>query len=616
MSENRISELLQNKNIIDIDLISDSLSGILKEMIQMLIDQGKEIDFLKNEVPKFANKEELTEKIKADSEDLQKIKENLNNLNEENTKLCDSLSQKIQSNQESFNTQLDEIQKKFNSDSQQKYEELQEELKNANEQIKELQNALKEQKQNIDDNKQNVDRINEVLKKGEDETVVTIAQKLTALTEKVDKMENEYQNDQKSNVTNIDEIKNNFETHKDESNSEIQSLAKDLEELKRVVYEAPSIDVGEVTGSEALIREIQRDSRRIDGINETSNHLKEDTSEIADLVREIVDAFKDLQKNIIDFVASHNQNKKEIVQLTQDNAEQIQNLRRSCGACFNNIQSVLESASNSLNVTSDAFAQMHSILSKITDEPLPKLTNFDTIIVELQHLNDSVSAQNDNFENQSRIEDNKTPRKLPVETYVFPVIELRTLNQKKKRKYDEEKYIKKDDEEESSNNFADLELRQSVKEMQYKIDDSLTTVTHLRDTIDSKIDKKTDTAATEKMIDKLKGMISKLKEQVLTQNRNLMNCVQRNEAETIIHNILHSMNIFGETAAGSNHIECLACGRPRSTLAPTTLIPVIPKNQDPHELIYGKPKASISQSVNSTRSKLTVPSQVKSNLFK
>ena len=80
MSVNRITELLQNHSMIDFNLISDSLSTILKEMCQIITDQSQELESIKKQLPTFAIKEEIDKKIKLQSDATTNLQSGLNNL--------------------------------------------------------------------------------------------------------------------------------------------------------------------------------------------------------------------------------------------------------------------------------------------------------------------------------------------------------------------------------------------------------------------------------------------------------------------------------------------------------------------------------------------------------
>ena len=79
--------------------------------------------------------------------------------------------------------------------------------------------------------------------------------------------------------------------------------------------------------------------------------------------------------------------------------------------------------------------------------------------------------------------------------------------------------------------------------MKSKIDESLETVNHLRDTIELKIENKLDSVQMERMMEKIRGIILKLRDQLNSQNKSLSNCVQRNEAESLIRHVINTAKI-------------------------------------------------------------------------
>ncbi|OHS96062.1 hypothetical protein TRFO_37813 [Tritrichomonas foetus] len=639
MSAQKITELLHNHAMIDYNLISDSLSDILCEMCQLINDQGIEIDILKKEIPKFAIKAEIDEKMKIEKETITSVQTGMTNVSEATKQKFDTIAQTIQLNVNKINSQFVEMKKQIDTDIDDKYKELQGEFYIANQQIKDLTASMQKHKTMIDENAKTIGNIQEFLNKGQDQTLETLSAKITTLSEKVERIDSTHHADKKTNDAYIESIKNDLEKFKEVSSSEFKFLEGDLKELRRLVVDAPSIDLDGVTDTEALIRAIQRDSRRIDGFNETINGIRDENNEMRSLFTELTNGFQKLQLNVMDFVTEHNRAKKDIIALTQDNSEQCRTLNKNFGTCFSNIQNVLDTTLNGMNLVSNTFVQIFSFLGKITTRPLPMFTAFDDSLLEFQRLSDSINAQNERFDEINKNEEKKTPRIVPNNTFKVPMVTIAQVPEamaskqsalhklefnistkpassnsentpaNNENQFSETNSVTSRNSSSRSNHSriannrimntgVDLELRQNVKDLQSKVDESLATVTHLKDTVEAKIERKTDTVAMERMMDKIRVMISKLRDQVNTQNKTIMTCVQRNEAETLIQQVLNTMNTGGETAAGANHFECLMCGRPKSSLTGNLprLSNVSQSSQNPYEVLYGKSFESSTQS--------------------
>lgn len=606
MSVNKITELLQNHSMIDYNLISDSLSSILKEICQIITDQSQEIDSIKKQIPSLAVKNEVEQKIKLQADATNNVQAGLNNLCQITQQKLETVAQTIQSSVDNSNKQYSDLKEQLDIEMSDKIAEIQGNLLVATKQIKEAQDNIDQQKIQIEENQQRIKDVNDFIHNGEDQTVEVVSAKLEQLTEKVNKMEEESQNDRNSLHTSINEIKDNMDKENNETKTEIELIEKDLKAVRSIVVDTPSIDFDGAVDTEVVVRAIQRDSRRIDSFNETINAIREENNLIKFFFSEMAQCIQKIQLNMLDFVSEHNKTKKEILILNNDNTQRCKALKNNFFTCSSNIQYILEATLNGMNLISNTFNQVFSFLGKVTSRPLPLFGDFDDTLLEFQKLSDQILAQNEKNEEMNKQEEKKSPRNIPDKPFKIEAVQLPDVSQLLNQRFSAISRFdskKKEEPVKMVGSGIDVELRQDVQNIKSQINESLETVNHLRDTIELKIENKADSVAMERMTEKIRGMVLKLRDQINSQGKSLSNCILRNEAETLIKHVLSTSGLGGETAAGANHVECLMCGRSKSSITPSAPgcncfggnLPKLSSSvagsvysNNPYELMYGK----------------------------
>jgi hypothetical protein len=130
----------------------------------------------------------------------------------------------------------------------------------------------------------------------------------------------------------------------------------------------------------------------------------------------------------------------------------------------------------------------------------------------------------------------------------------------------------------------DFELRNHVSTLEERMQKSMTAMSEFRDSIEGKIRGKADAQGMDRIMDKVRTELRKMGEKQLQLERGLMARVDRDEAETLIEHVLATSRVNSETAAGSQPLDCLMCGRPKTAVSPYAL-PVL---ESAHDTVFGK----------------------------
>lgn len=609
MSAQRIKEILNDHTIIDYNLMSDSLSNILIELCSIITNQEKEFEFIKSEMAKFAIKSEIEEQLKRSNNSSNIATNDLSNVMGSVNAKFDQISNLIDSNNKTIENKFQNMEKQINEKTDQKISELQGEYFITSQQIKDLTNYFKNQKILIEDNTNNINKINEILKQDPDQTVDIVAGKVNDLAQKVEEIKNEIKINNLASTSQIEENQQTFQQFQDSTKTEIAQLGNSIKELKKIIVEAPSIEFDGAVDTEALMRAIQRNSRRLDSFNQTISSLRDDNQEVRNLFIELANCFQKLQFNLLDFVKEHNKTKKDIIAVFDENSQKIKHLKATVSLSSNNMKKVIEASLKGINQISTSFSQIVSFLGTITSRSLPLLGDFDDNVLEYQHLLDSLTDYNEKMEEANKKESQKECMTVSDNVFKVPIVTIpdlktilsRTAPPPAATTSQANQSVKSENNAPANlprtaglaapqSAVIDIGLMQEVREMKDRLDESLSTMTNLSETIDGKIENKVDNAQMERVVDKLRTMVNKLRDQMTSQTKLLSTYVQKKEIEQIVQNSIATASIDGDTAACTNHVECLLCGKRKAPL--NTDFPMLTSVQSSpaktHEVMYGK----------------------------
>lgn len=101
------------------------------------------------------------------------------------------------------------------------------------------------------------------------------------------------------------------------------------------------------------------------------------------------------------------------------------------------------------------------------------------------------------------------------------------------------------------------------QEVQKEIQNGLKVVEKVQTQIDNKIDRD----FVERMFNKFRVVMSKLKEQLDQINCTFMGWVTREELEEVLEQYFATVREIHDTAGASSKFKCILCGRPRTHIA-------------------------------------------------
>ncbi|OHT02710.1 hypothetical protein TRFO_30114 [Tritrichomonas foetus] len=573
MSAIKIRDLLNRGTMIDVSLMSDELKKILTEFCEIMSDHGEELKFLRNEIKKFSPKDESSKAIESIKEEIKRLTEQTLK-NTQNDRILNDNFGKMMINMErklarEVKECKDDLLLEMNNKTQEvdgKYIILNQQFKNIN--VKTETVITKE----IAGIKNDIKRINSIIEKKKDQSLELLSQKIDGLEKQFKEKVNEIKEKDDKIDKEIESVRSFAKQYNQDFMDELHYLNGELKELKRLVAEAPQLDIDGQVDTETLVHAIQRDSRRIDNFNEIIVSVRDQNDRISALCKSLAKSFEELQLQIHDFEVEHNSTKMSLINQIDQSFVNTEIIRKDFARVESNIEDVVGNSLRSISSISSTFETLITFLSKITTRPLPKFAQFDDEVLEFQTLFDTVMTQKEYKETTDYISlcllnkdhinrpvgefltsDEIQQLKTPFQT---PFIGIPTLDSfatkkdtqiRKKSIFDfnnmhgaEPVVVTK--EVKPKTQISDLEMKHSILELQRTIANLKEQMEIVRNAYDTSIANKADTQSVERMLDKVRAINSKLQSSINQMQNNMVNYVLKSEIETLLTNSSKQIN--------------------------------------------------------------------------
>ena len=626
MSFQRINSILQGGEIINYNLISEQLKSTLVEICNLLQEQNTQITSLQNELGKKAAitdiataKQEMEQKIDQVNRDQQVINNQLDKDIEEVTKkLFDKFIE--------MDKKFEETKNNINEEIAAKEKDMQGDIFIANQQIREINVKIIGHAQSISKSQTEIAKINKALDSGKDKSLELLAVRVESCENKLNRFLSEHSNIQNSLQSQIEEISKIANGTKKELANELHFINVELKDVRHMVVDAPTFDVEGTIDTPSLIRAIQRDSRRIDNFNETINSVKNDHLQLNAMCVDLCKAFGELQVNLQDLVEQNNIQHQDMLRRCKENASHFIDVSHEVIRLSGNVRNTVDSTLSGFSQVSNDFLQLTSYISRLTNRNPPSIGGVDDSLLELQQQSDLITADNEKFEEKIKSEESEmtygnnvlndfklpyvsvnVPQDLAVSDrktsiYAPTVEEINATNQEVNSTANQEPEskplvtVEKTNSNVSSTPQLDFEYRHSIQGLQVKLDNLSQQLDRYKEVTDAKIERKADTQVVERLLERNRSTINKLREK-LTETMNTIGvCVKKDEVDKLL------------TQRVSTRTENdITISQPRSSLsvgsrAQETLPRLQRKGEQSHQIIYGlETKSQRSPSYHSGR---------------
>ena len=557
MSIQKITLLLQQGEIINYNLISEQLNSILTEITLIIHNQSQEISSLKEELSKRPNFDDINnlknDFSKQNSESFEKILQIDNSLNEKKHFFLNELEIIDEKVENKFNL----FQKNINDNISIKNKDFSNDLFIINQQIKELNIKFLSHSTILEKNSFYLSRFQTFIDNNNDKIIENIGKK-------VDLLENKFKDSLNQNLTFQTNIQNNLNDFsqiqlefKKEFNLQIHNLELNLTDNKTSLNDSPTFEMEGIIDSSAIIRAIQRDSRRIDLLNEFFIKFKDENNNNKQNISNNSNTLNDFQNLINKFLNDYNFFKKDIFDKFKINSNNVSNIFKDFISFSNIFQNSLEFSILSFNQISNLFLQSFSILNKVSNRSNPSLKQLDQIIIQIQQLNDNWNKDLLKFEEKS----------INYESNIFFSEE-----------FNNEFSLKTNENFKKINNEDNSQIFNFLKEIE-----------EIKNIFDLKLEKKADTVFIERLIEKLRLSIAKIRDTLSDLMKNLSLFIKRDEFEKVLSTFKDNQSILNSRPQTSINEQ-------KNTL-PTLKKMLI----SPHEAIYGNETVFSQRSINSSQ---------------
>jgi len=588
MSIQKISNLLQKGEMINYSVMSEHLNAILSEISSIIVEQSHQIEFLKGEL----GKRPLYSEIHVIKNDLEtKLSEKCRNMIDNDKKAHDEIS--------NINNKLDKVSEDLLKKIEDNTSLIDEEIKNrtkdiagdvfiANQQIREINVKLLSTNNSIQKSNGEIFRIQKLLDTEKDKSVDLLVMRLESVESKVQTIvqnQAQYQTDVSNSYEELKEFAHGL---KKEMSSEIHGIHVSLEEVKHMIVEAPTYDIEGVIDTPALIRAIQRDSRRIDAFNETIVAIKDENQTMKSFFNSIFKGIQEMQVHFHDFVEEHNHTKRELRDKTTENTFSLSVLSKDVSIISTHFHSVLDTTLSGMTSISNSIIQLFSFIAKLSSRPVPSSKQLDDIVVDLQHHHDIWNSTNQKLEDRIiKVDQERIFSHRMKSEFFIPYIQIDNpfdilfLDQPGK-------HIKAQTSSPSGTSI-DHEMKYQLNDLQSKVEKNAKSLEALLETVENKIEKKADTLTVERLLEKMRLSLSKIRDTANETSKIVAICVRRDELEKVIQQSIDTSKDPRDSV--------VFVSRPRTSLNHTERSSNLPSIKgSPHSAIYG------NDSVNTQRS--------------
>jgi hypothetical protein len=360
----------------------------LLELCDLVLNQRSAIGSLAKEIPQLASKTEIEERFRQQAAELAEMKDlvgmlrtgidsRLSGVNSETAGLRDWVTSSIE-------TTKTEIEGKYDAQLQQ----FQGDYFIIAQQVKELQKVNMGNKKLFSTIREDLNRHNSLfntLKEQNIEVVLKRVDKLEGDLHRLSENQTRFRDELDQQASLISGRSVEFEA---DIRNELQCLTVQVAEARRLVIDTPTFEVEGAISTEALIRAIQRDSRRIDNFNETVLAVKHENDSLRILFSECTRCLDQFQTSMAHFVEEHNAVKRSLVHQIDQSYVHGEDVRRQVRECEHNLADLVEVSAKSANTISSAFLQVYSFLTRLTSRGIPGVISFDEELLEFQRLCD------------------------------------------------------------------------------------------------------------------------------------------------------------------------------------------------------------------------------------
>lgn len=397
-----LKNLLSQDTFINEDIFPSSFISLLSSLCDMINDQDQVINALSEKSNEFATKSDINDNINLFKSIRNEIEDNI-------SAVKNNLQNDIDTSRAFQATRINEIEKKFKSVDDTVHEAVNLNLESFKQSLEQVDFTSKEMKNEIASLQSSSRATSSLVTQLRSLIPQNPESRLNHFSKKIDQVENSQRN-------MLKELKANNEDLKDE----IKELRRDNEDMKMELHNTileleakakrmpstyegednqPKIVNGEVDIS-PLIRGIYRDSKRLDGFNEVISMTR---MEVEDVVNSLIELQEKIQQfNTVTHDLSLENGHLQGIMNDKTNFlhSSIASLERQIGELWTITLQISDSSNHFASNVSNTTQQVQSILSTLSNRPIPILNDLTDVMLEVHGLHDSIFEKRTQFEGE------------------------------------------------------------------------------------------------------------------------------------------------------------------------------------------------------------------------
>jgi hypothetical protein len=606
MSVATIKQILEQGVGIDVLLGEDQLSSILRTVCDLITAHEEDIASLRIAVARTANQTEVMNMISRIDADVKTLQQDLTSECESLHQTRDSFAAETTQRFEQVTNSVTSQKEELRSDFEKRIKECQGDHFLVSEMTKSLHRSVTEMQEGVAGMREEVIELKKSAQAQmeAEQGAIQFVRHLELLDGEFKAYVTDAREIQKETNRKVTIFSEEAEKWRKDAVNKFQSMSEQITELRYLVIDAPSFELDGVLSSEAIVRAIQRDSRRIDHFNQLVLSVKEENDRLHDTFNDMSTLLTDFQIAIQTFVIEHNTVKAALINQVDHSYVCSENVRQDVAFCQQSLEEISDVTMKSIGTVSGAFLQLWHILNRMSTRAVPLFESFDDELLQLHRVNEVVMAQKEHrlsrpdLLSQALIKSNNRTttigldltddlresliHEFSIRLFEVPIHEKedgrkRGLSQKRENGQDGDN----GDRSRRMTGSMDLEVRQSLGDLHRKIEKLTQSFERMRGDVGAQIETKAETSHVERILEKVRSMVSTSREDLMKIRKKMTDFIERDDLESLVKDMVgNKVRTDGNVAA---------VPQPRLGISCYSVKPIIPdlQTQTPHEQLFG-----------------------------
>ncbi|OHS95079.1 hypothetical protein TRFO_38723 [Tritrichomonas foetus] len=392
MASSKILSTVRNApTLVDGLLVADSLKDILSGLCDLANQQQEEIKILKEQLKNFIPKSEVISMIED-----QKMK--LNESKAFYSREISSISAKMNQFQNQF-LPIASSMKKTKEEVEMKFKEFDNNIENHTQLLfEQYQMTAKSSKRQLDDMKdmlENVTSAHSETRHKLDQLEVLDSQATNARLDEIELKLNKFENNFSDFSEKVTRNETMFKDNNKSTTRILEKLTQDVAEcliVQRAFHESTKGEI-EIKDAESLIAAVERNSRRLDGVDMNLSHIKLDQQNVTDIVKSYETVLVTFKHHIYDMTLKQQQTADKVSQKLAKICDFVSFVGRNLDNLYGFCVQGTEKSFLLSETTAKSFDDVRRVLQMISKTTtIPDFNNFTISTEDLENLRSKISS--------------------------------------------------------------------------------------------------------------------------------------------------------------------------------------------------------------------------------